>query len=379
MPKILLVIFLHAMALPCFAQLEINELQDIKGLHALVKKNFLGDGIKLLKINYKGNIEAIGSFIDHKQTTGFSKGLVLSTGRVEMIAGSNSRPNAGANFGDHFFSDEDLLTKTSQCDGAVLEIEFIPEGDSLCFSFIFGSEEYPEFVGKEFNDMFQLLLQPLFIKVKPKNLALLPNKKMININNINHLKSSEFYIDNSTPASSLYQFIEFDGLTKRLYAGARVAKGKPYKLKIMVVDLQDCEYDSGVMLEAYSLRSLSTKPRKFEVQKRLYAFNFENNKAILNKNDLIKVQKVCDSISRFAYDSIVIIGHTDNVGNADSNQVLSYNRAFYLAQLFEQKDIRCAKFISIGKGSSQPLVNNQSNKNKAINRRVEIIFYRRTK
>ena len=379
MPKTLLILFLNMFAIPCFAQLEINELQNIKDAHALVKKNFLGDGIKLIKVNYKGNKEAIGNFIDHKQTTGFSKGLVISTGRVEMIAGSNSRPNAGANFGDHFFSDEDLLTKTSQCDGAVLEIEFIPEGDSLCFSYIFGSEEYPEFVGKEFNDMFQLLLQPLFFKVKPKNLALLPNKKMININNINHLKSSELYIDNSTPASNLYQFIEFDGLTKRLYAGARVAKGKPYKLKIMVVDLQDCEYDSGVLLEAYSLRSLSTKPRKFDAQKRAYAFNFQNNLATLNKNDQIKVQKLCDSISRFAYDSIVIIGHTDNVGNADSNQLLSYNRAFYLAQLLEQNETRCSKYIAVGKGSTQPLTNNLNNKNKAINRRVEIIFYRRTK
>ncbi len=366
-------------ALTVSAQIKVNEVGDVKKVQSLVKNYFLGDGIQLTKVNYKGHPEAIGSFTDVNRITGFGKGLVLSTGRVELIAGNNSRPNAGANFADHFFFDEDLLTKAPQCDGAVLEIEFIPDSDSLCFAFVFGSEEYPEFVDKEFNDMFQLLLEPLFVKSKPKNLAVLPNKKMITINNVNHLKLPELYIDNTSPSGPYYNLLEFDGFLKPMYAGVRVAKGKPYRLKIMVVDLEDCEYDSGVLLEAYSLRSLSTKPKKYEAITRSYTFNFESSSYALNQKELLKTKKLCDSLSRFAFDSIVVIGHTDNSGNADSNQLLSHNRAIYLTQLFEQADLRCAKYIAIGKGSSAPITNNQTNKNKAINRRVEIVFYRKAK
>jgi OOP family OmpA-OmpF porin len=133
------------------------------------------------------------------------------------------------------------------------------------------------------------------------------------------------------------------------------------------------------LLEAYSLRSLSTKPKKYEVITRSYTFNFGSNLFALNQKELLKTKKLCDSLSRFAFDSIVVIGHTDNSGNADSNQLLSYNRALYLTQLFEQADLRCAKYTAIGKGSSVPITNNQTDKNKAINRRVEIVFYRKAK
>jgi outer membrane protein OmpA-like peptidoglycan-associated protein len=366
-------------ALTVSAQIRVNELGDVKKVNALVKNYFLGDGIQITKVRYRGNAEAIGSFTDNERITGFGKGIVLSTGRIELIAGKNSRPNSGANFADHFFFDEDLLTKASQCDGAVLEIDFIPESDSLCFAFVFGSEEYPEFVGKEFNDMFQLLLEPMFIKTKPKNLAILPNKKMINVNNVNHLKNAELYIDNTIPSSPYYNKIEFDGFLKPIYAGTRVIKGKPYRLKIMVVDLEDCEYDSGVLLEAYSLRSLSTKHIKYEAITRTYKFNFASNKYDLNPKEQLKTQKLIDSLSRFSFDSILVIGHTDNSGYADSNQILSYNRALYLTQLFEQSNLRCSKYVAIGEGSSKPLTNNQTEKNKALNRRVEIIFYRKAK
>ncbi len=379
MQKIPILILFIWFTLTVSAQIKVSEMGDVNKVQSLVKNYFLGDGIQLTNVNYKGHSEAIGTFTDINRITGFSKGLVLSTGRVELIAGNNSRPNSGANFSDHFFFDEDLITKAPQCDGAVLEIEFIPDSDSLCFAFVFGSEEYPEFVGKEFNDMFQLLLEPMFVKSKPKNLAVLPNKKMINVNNVNHLKLPELYIDNTSPASPYYNVLEFDGFLKPMYAGVRVAKGKPYRLKIMVVDLEDCEYDSGVLLEAYSLRSLSTKPKKYEAVTRSYTFNFGSNLYALNQKELVKTKKLCDSLSRFAFDSIVVIGHTDNSGNADSNQLLSYNRASYLTQLFEQADLRCAKYIAIGKGSSEPITDNQTDKNKAINRRVEIIFYRKAK
>lgn len=361
------------------AQVIVTEMPPETKALQLVKQFFTGDGIKLIEVSYKGQREAFGSFTDSMNEVGFNKGLVMSTGRVETIAGKNSRKNAGSNFGQHFFFDEDLITKASQCDGAVLTIDFIPQYDSLSFAFIFGSEEYPEFVNKEFNDMFQLLLQPLFIKAKNKNIALLPDKKMVSINNINQSKNTNWYIDNTSPESPFYQSIEWDGFTRPLYAGIRVAAGKPYRLKIMLVDLEDCEYDSGVLLEAYSLRSLSSKPKTYAPINRTCRFNFPVDKWELPPTDLKKLKQLCDSLSRFTFDSIVIIGHTDKSGSPDNNVLLSAQRANYIANQIKNQGVRSSHFIARGKGSTDPIHKEETAEAMALNRRVELIFYRKAK
>ena len=76
------------------AQIKVSEMGDVIKVQSLVKNYFLGDGIQLTNISFKGHPEAIGTFTDANRITGFSKGLLLSTGRVELIAGNNSRPNS---------------------------------------------------------------------------------------------------------------------------------------------------------------------------------------------------------------------------------------------------------------------------------------------
>ena len=120
----------------------------------IVRSYFLGSGISIKKVSYKGEADALGLFTDKKAITGFSEGLIISNGRADLLPGKNSRPNAGANFGKHFFFDQDFITNANMCDGAVLEFDFVPLFDSIVFRFVFGSEEYPEFVGKNFNDAF---------------------------------------------------------------------------------------------------------------------------------------------------------------------------------------------------------------------------------
>jgi len=39
-------------------------------------------------------------------------------------------------------------------DASILEFDFIPQSDTLKFNYIFGSEEYPEYVNSGYNDVF---------------------------------------------------------------------------------------------------------------------------------------------------------------------------------------------------------------------------------
>lgn len=70
---------------------------------------------------------------------------------------------------------------------------------------------------------------------------------------------------------------------------------------------------------------------------------------------------------------LTIVGHTDNVGNPNSNLVLSKDRANSVVHYLTNKGIPQNRFQLVdGKGDSQPTASNSTAEGKAKNRRVEI-------
>jgi outer membrane protein OmpA-like peptidoglycan-associated protein len=68
-----------------------------------------------------------------------------------------------------------------------------------------------------------------------------------------------------------------------------------------------------------------------------------------------------------------IVGHTDNVGNSDSNLVLSRGRANSVVEYLTSRGISKQRFQLVdGKGDTQPIGDNSTVSGKAKNRRVEI-------
>ena len=62
----------------------------------------------------------------------------------------------------------------------MFEFDIIPSGDSLKFNFVFGSEEYNEWVGSQYNDVFGFFISGPGITGDPgigndHNIALIPN------------------------------------------------------------------------------------------------------------------------------------------------------------------------------------------------------------
>jgi outer membrane protein OmpA-like peptidoglycan-associated protein len=358
------------------AQMRVVSINDTLTPSVLVRDYFMGQHVTIQNIQYNGEPEALGLFEDTKQVTGFSKGIIISNGNVELVPGKNSRPNTGANLGRHFFFDPDFITQSNMCDGAVLEFDFTPQFDSIAFRFVFGSEEYPEFVGKNFNDAFALLVTPKTGRtVKPKNIGTLPNGMSVMINNVNHKRNTQWYVANDYYNAPFYDYLEYDGFTKPLVAGMRVIPNKLYHLKILIADLEDCEYDSGVLLDAFSFGSYSTHVRK--PIKKVYHFNFNSNSYVLDKTERSKVNRLADSLSKFKFDSIIVVGHTDSTGDESHNLALSKQRAETIANFLEKAFVKPPVIRSRGAGSTHPLQTNRTEKGKAINRRVELLFYRK--
>src|SRR5690606_29483431 len=76
-------------------------------------------------------------------------------------------------------------------DAAVLEFDFIPLSDTVRFRYVFGSDEYSEYVGLGFNDHFGFLLSGPGIagpfSNSAVNIALIPNTATsVAIDNVNN-------------------------------------------------------------------------------------------------------------------------------------------------------------------------------------------------
>lgn len=145
----------------------------------------------------------------------------------------------------------------------MLQFDFVPTGDSLSFRFVFGSDEYLEFVGS-INDVFGFFLSGPGINGpysnNATNIALVPGTNLpVSINNVNDVSNSAYYINNGTGYNAPYnadaRYIQYDGITRVLTANASVVCGATYHIKIAISDISDGILDSGVFLEAGSFKS----------------------------------------------------------------------------------------------------------------------------
>ncbi len=182
-----------------------------------------------------------------------TQGLVLTSGSADAIAGPVSNFATGGIMGP---GDLDLNAELGGMyptyDACVLEFDCVPIGDTLLFNFAFGSEEYPEFVGSSFNDIFAIYLSGPGFQPQ-QNVAALPDATPVAINNVNSGINSAYFVDNEAQAG---QFVAYDGFTSNLTAFAVVVPGESYHFKTAIADVADGVLDSGVMLEAFSFRSM---------------------------------------------------------------------------------------------------------------------------
>ncbi|MBP7513172.1 MAG: gliding motility-associated C-terminal domain-containing protein [Flavobacteriales bacterium] len=243
----------------------------------LVQDVLLGSGVQVSNITFNGLpgstlTEQAGSFNGVNCNVGIENGILLATGSVMNAEGPNdagASTTGGGMFGQ---SDPDLVAIGSNAtinDAAVLEFDFIPIGDSIQFDFVFGSDEYLEFVNSSFNDVFGFFLSGPGINGPYSNnsinIALIPGTtQAIAINNVNDVSYPEFYVNNgdgfTAPFSTDPTYVQYDGMTVRLTARAAVTCGEVHHIKIAVGDAGDTAYDSVVFLEGGSFTSAPFVP-----------------------------------------------------------------------------------------------------------------------
>lgn len=98
---------------------------------------------------------------------------------------------------------------------------------------------------------------------------------------------------------------------------------------------------------------------------------FKTGKYNISPNSQIAISKLKKIFAEYPETNILIEGHTDNVGSVSSNQILSERRANAVAQALISAGVSASRFMTKGYGETQPMVENTSDANKALNRRVQ--------
>ncbi|MCB0477266.1 MAG: choice-of-anchor L domain-containing protein [Crocinitomicaceae bacterium] len=245
----------------------------------LVQNVLIGNGVTVSNIQFTGSSQAIGYFNGTNSNIGLNEGILITTGTV---VGNSSGP-IGPNNSDGAGTDNgapgyqllaNLLSPgISTHNAAILEFDFIPSSDTLQFRFVFASEEYPEYVCSEYNDVFAFFItgpNPSGGAYVNQNLAIVPGTSIpVTINNVNNgssgangniinctaqgLANSAYYVNN--PSSFSGTAVQYDGFTVPITSLANVICGETYHMRFAIADAGDGVWDSGIFLEANSFDS----------------------------------------------------------------------------------------------------------------------------
>ena len=106
----------------------------------------------------------------------------------------------------------------------------------------------------------------------------------------------------------------------------------------------------------------------------LQNIQFEFNSAALTEDSQSGIEMLTAFLNRNPELKVELAGHTDDVGNANYNLKLSSERAVVVRNALIDKGIDASRLTAKGYGANKPLVPNDSEVNRAINRRTEMMI-----
>jgi gliding motility-associated-like protein len=241
-----------------FAQISITS----GGTPAQIIERLTGQGVKIQNVVVTGSSSAYGLYQTSSNAGELGilkvgKGVVMASGNVSAIRNMASG-FASTSLGRGGDATLTALAGVPTYDAVTIEFEVIPSGNTLSFEYTFGSEEYPEYappITYSFNDVFGFFISGPGI-VGEKNIALLPNSNtIVAINSVNPAANSTYYYNNA-----LGNHLVYDGFIRNLSAVAtNLQPCQVYKIKLKIADGGDGVFDSGVLIEQVSSKSMEAE------------------------------------------------------------------------------------------------------------------------
>ncbi len=238
--------------------------QDLNTLTPNDLANVLaGAGVLISNVTYTGDPRSAGIFAGGADSAGgtagigIASGVILSSGDIANVVGPNTQENVTLSLGLPGDPDLDVLAGTPTFDATALAFDFIPNANQVFFQYIFGSDEYNEFVNSGFNDVFAFFVNGV-------NCAMVGNPPVpVSVNTVNNGNpfggggpNAALYKNNDS-ASGAPINTEMDGLTVVLPCQATVTPNATNHIKLAIADAGDTILDANALVKS---GSITTQP-----------------------------------------------------------------------------------------------------------------------
>lgn len=233
----------------------------------IVRSMLVGTGVSVSNVTFNNISTALGTdngaqlgiFNNNSAvfpTLPFDNGLILATGDVSVALGPNDDD------GDEITIYNSVVCNELQAliydvinNPAVLEFDFVTTSDQVTFNYVFASEEYPEYVGAGYNDVFGFFVTDLTTN-QTTNVALIPGTNLpVSIDNVNINSYSQYY--HETPSYS--NNTQYDALVGPFAATFSVVPCRMYHMKLAISNAGDDVYGSAVFLQGQSFTAEGTE------------------------------------------------------------------------------------------------------------------------
>jgi len=280
--KKIMIKFTSCFALLFFTFVSLAQIEVTSGVDKEQLINTLiGEGVEITDVTINCPEVAYGTFSGNSNM-GINDGIILTSGSAELAVGPNNQEAAFlTNFS--WVEDDDLqglIPDHDIMDACIIEFSFVPEGDSLSFQYVFGSEEYPEFLEGDYNDVFGFFVSGPGIDGK-ENIAVVPGTNLpVSIQTINNGQEKldmatattscagpcvncEYFMCNGNGDDFFNEdwffepfYIQYNGFTTILTAGiGKLQPGAEYRIKLAISDAGDSKFDTGVFIAGKSFSS----------------------------------------------------------------------------------------------------------------------------
>ena len=256
----------------------VNESVSTAGSITSIAQQLVGSGVAISHVQFVGSASARGTFAFSDPTVvGITGGVILSSGDATQVVGPNTSDSNSTDWslpGDSALS---ALAGFPTHDAAILSFDFVPTTNQIAFQYAFGSDEYPEWVNTQYNDVFAFWVTnhagvtnncAVVRKVAGDPTSPMVPVAINNINQSNPVQSPppismrpDLFRPNYFGSSTID--LELDGITKVLTCQSNVTAGQTNHMRLAIADSSDGIYDSAVFIKATSLVSNSAPIAEF--------------------------------------------------------------------------------------------------------------------
>ncbi len=215
-------------------------------------QTIFGDGVTVVSASYTGDYRSSGTYsngdtISPGVTPG-DTGIILSTGYAEDFTnywGSSNHSNSTSTNtrGVNNNSDFNAAAGARTYDASWLDVDFIPDNDTMTMQFVFSSDEFPEFANSSYQDFVGVWVNGVQVEMavgsaNPGNL----------VGGINQ----NLYVDNTNDDYNT----EMDGFTVTMTLNFPVTVGVVNSIRIGIADVGDTNYDSNLLIAGDSVQTV---------------------------------------------------------------------------------------------------------------------------